>query len=44
MALERADSMAVLPLAQSLALKLLGAVVAIMAVVAIADYLFRYRQ
>ena len=36
--------MAVLPLAQSLALKLLGAVVAIMAVVAIADYLFQYRQ
>src|SRR5450759_370074 len=33
-----------LPLAQSLALKLLGAVVAIMAVVAIADYLFQYRQ
>ena len=33
-----------LPLAQSLALKLLGAVVAIMAVVALADYLFQYRQ
>src|ERR1035437_7086977 len=44
MALERADLEAVLPLAQSLALKLLGAVVAIMAVVAIADYLFQYRQ
>lgn len=44
MALERADPVAVLPLAQSLALKLLGAVVAIMAVVAIADYLFQYRQ
>ncbi|HZL62524.1 MAG TPA: flagellar biosynthesis protein FlhB [Pseudolabrys sp.] len=44
MALERADPAAVLPLAQSLALKLLGAVVAIMAVVAIADYLFQYRQ
>ena len=44
MALERADPVAVMPLAQSLALKLLGAVVAIMAVVAIADYLFQYRQ
>jgi flagellar biosynthetic protein FlhB len=44
MALERADPVAVLPLAQSLALKLLGAVVVIMAVVAIADYLFQYRQ
>ena len=44
MALERADPAAVMPLAQSLALKLLGAVVAIMAVVAIADYLFQYRQ
>jgi flagellar biosynthetic protein FlhB len=44
MALERADPLAVMPLAQSLALKLLGAVVAIMAVVAIADYLFQYRQ
>jgi len=44
MALERVDPAAVLPLAQSLALKLLGAVVAMMAVVAIADYLFQYRQ
>ena len=44
MALELADPVAVLPLAQSLALKLLGAVVVIMAVVAIADYLFQYRQ
>jgi flagellar biosynthesis protein FlhB len=33
-----------LPLAQSLAPTLLGAVVAIMAVVAIADYLFQYQQ
>ena len=32
------------PLAQSLALKLMGAVVAMMAVVAMADYLFQYRQ
>jgi flagellar biosynthesis protein FlhB len=43
MALERIDPAAVLPLAQTLALKLLGAVVAIMAVVAMADYLFQYR-
>jgi flagellar biosynthetic protein FlhB len=34
----------VLPLAQSLAMKLLAAVVAMMAVVAMADYLFQYRQ
>jgi len=44
MALERADLGAVLPLAMTLALKLLGAVVAIMAVVALGDYLFQYRQ
>ena len=44
MALERIDPVAMLPLAQTLALKLLGAVVAILAVVAIADYLFQYRQ
>ncbi|MGH6726762.1 MAG: flagellar biosynthesis protein FlhB [Pseudolabrys sp.] len=44
MALERTDLGAVLPLAQTLALKLLGAVVAIMAVVALGDYLFQYRQ
>lgn len=44
MALERTDPMAVMPLAQTLALKLLGAVVAMMAIVAIADYLFQYRQ
>jgi len=44
MALERADPLMVLPLAQSLAMKLLGAVVAMMAVVAMADYLFQYRQ
>ena len=42
--LERTDPAAVLPLTQSLALKLLGAVVAILAVVAAADYLFQYRQ
>ena len=44
MALVRADPVAVMPLAQSLALKLLGTVVAMLAVVAIADYLFQYRQ
>ena len=44
MALERTDPAAVMPLAQMLALKLLGAVVAMMAIVAIADYLFQYRQ
>ena len=35
---------AVLPLAQTLALKLMGAVVAMLAIVAAADYLFQYRQ
>jgi len=44
MALERTNLAAVLPLAQTLALKLMGAVVAMMAVVAMADYLFQYRQ
>ncbi len=44
MALEGTDLSAVLPLALSLALKLMGAVVAMMAVVALADYLFQYRQ
>jgi flagellar biosynthesis protein FlhB len=44
MALVRSDTAAMLPLAQSLALKLLGAVVAMLAVVAAADYLFQYRQ
>jgi flagellar biosynthetic protein FlhB len=42
--LERTDPAAVLPLAQSLALKLMGAVVAMLAIVAAADYLFQYRQ
>ncbi len=44
MTLERTDLGAVLPLAQSLALKLMGAVVAMMAVVALGDYIFQYRQ
>jgi flagellar biosynthesis protein FlhB len=43
MALVGTDVTAVLPLALSLALKQLGAVVAILAVVAAADYLFQYR-
>ncbi len=42
-ALVGTDVAAVLPLALTLALKQLGAVVAIMAVVAAADYLFQYR-
>jgi flagellar biosynthesis protein FlhB len=43
-ALSRSDMAAVLPLAMRLALRLMGAVVAMMAVVAAADYLFQYRQ
>jgi flagellar biosynthetic protein FlhB len=42
--LERTDPMAILGFTQSLALKMLGVVVAIMAVVAAADYFFQYRQ
>ena len=44
MALSRSDMTAVLPLTVKLALKLMGAVVAMLAVVAAADYLFQYRQ
>ena len=44
MALTRSDPVALLPLTQSLALKLLGAVVAMLAVVAAADYLFQYQR
>ena len=43
-ALTRSDPSAIMPLSLSLALKLLGAVVAMLAVVAAADYLFQYRQ
>jgi flagellar biosynthetic protein FlhB len=43
MALTGADVAAVLPVTLSLALKQLGAVVALLAVVAAADYLFQYR-
>jgi flagellar biosynthesis protein FlhB len=39
-----ADAAAVLAIVQRLALKLLGAVVAVLAVIAAADYLFQYRQ
>src|SRR5271156_453760 len=39
-----ADPMLILPLTRSLAMKMLGAVVAILALVATADYLFQYRQ
>jgi len=42
--LERTDPAAVLPLTHTLALKLMGAVVAMLAVVAAIDYLFQYRQ
>ncbi len=39
-----ADPLALLPLTQSLALQVLGVVVAILALIAAADYLFQYRQ
>ncbi len=39
-----ADPVAILPVTQSLALQMLGTVVAILAVVAAADYLFQYRE
>lgn len=42
--LMRTDPAALLPFTQSLALKILGAVVALLAVVAAADYFFQYRQ
>ena len=43
-ALVRFDPSALLPLTTSLSLHLLGAVVAMLAVVAVADYLFQYRS
>ncbi len=43
-ALTREDPAAILSLGRSLALKLIGAVVAMLAVVAAADYLFQYRR
>jgi flagellar biosynthetic protein FlhB len=42
--LERTDPNAILAFSQMLALKLMGAVVALLAVVAAADYFFQYRQ
>jgi flagellar biosynthetic protein FlhB len=44
MALVRSDPVAILPLARTLALKIMGAVVAIMAILAVADFLFQYRR
>ncbi len=43
-ALTRSDASVIMPLCLSLTLKLLGSVVAMLAVVAAADYLFQYRQ
>lgn len=43
-ALTRSDLSSILSLSLSLILKLLGSVVAMLAVVAAADYLFQYRQ
>jgi len=43
-ALTRSDASAIIPLCLTLTLKLLGAVVAMLAIVAAADYLFQYRQ
>ena len=39
-----ADPVLILPLTRSLAMQMLGTVVAILAIVAMADYLFQYRQ
>ena len=44
MALVRTDPAAILPLARTLALRLMGAVVTMLAVMAAADYLFQYRR
>jgi flagellar biosynthetic protein FlhB len=43
-ALTRSDAAAIIPISLMLALKMLGAVVAMLAFVAAADYLFQYRQ
>ena len=43
-ALTRSDAAAILPVTLTLALKMLGAVVAMLAFIAAADYLFQYRQ
>jgi flagellar biosynthetic protein FlhB len=39
-----ADPVAILPFTRSLVMRMLGAVVAILAIIAMADYLFQYRQ
>ncbi len=44
MGLIGADPILILPFTQALAMKMLGTVVAILAIVAAADYLFQYRQ
>lgn len=44
MALERTDPVAILPLAHTLALKIMSAVVALLAIMAVADFLFQYRR
>ena len=38
------DPVAILPLAQTLSLEMLGTIVAVLALIAAADYLFQYRQ
>ena len=38
------DPAAILPLTQTLSLEMLGTIVAVLAVIAAADYLFQYRQ
>ena len=43
-ALTRSDAAAIIPVSLTLALKILAAVVAMLAFVAAADYLFQYRQ
>ena len=43
-ALTHSDTAAIIPVSLTLALKMLGAVVAMLAFVAAADYLFQYRQ
>jgi flagellar biosynthesis protein FlhB len=43
-ALVRIDPAAMLPITQSLSLQMMGAVVAVLALIAAADYLFQYRQ
>jgi len=44
MALVRSDPVAILPLAYSLSVRIMGAVVALLAIMAVADFLFQYRR